>query len=150
MTLVEIAPSDDLRLIVHRESDRRAPFDAATNHIRACDRAVARAVAGWRDLFGDASGGDVSITASHPPPPAEDTAPVRDRHIVPATSYCIAKGVDQMKPLTFLMMCTSAGASVTLLAGASAAATTQPGQTTTIVGERVIAEAGPSVRVPYQ
>ena len=62
MTLVENAPSDDLRLIVHHEFDRRAPFDAATN-IRACGRAVARAVAGWRDLFGDASGGDVSITA---------------------------------------------------------------------------------------
>ena len=53
-----------------------------------------------------------------------------------------------MKPLAFLMMCTSAGASVTLMAGSSAAGT-QPGQTTTIVGERVVAEAGRSVRVPY-
>ena len=54
-----------------------------------------------------------------------------------------------MKPLTFLMMCTAAGASLTLVAGASAARITQPGQTTTIIGERVVAEAARSVRVPY-
>lgn len=46
MTLVEIAPSDDLRLILSSQSDRRAPFDAAINHHQGYrDRALTLPVA---------------------------------------------------------------------------------------------------------
>ena len=134
MTLVTATLSDDLRLILSPQSDRRAPFDEA---------ATPRTGLAASALLAP------SVEASGPKPRHRKAA-LR----LPATralcggEYRLAKGVNLMNYDHFRILCASAGAATALLAGAATTALAQQSPTTTIVGERAIAE-GRSVHVRY-
>lgn len=77
MTLVKVAPSDDLRLILCPESDRRAPFDVAATlkqslTVSACVVPSLEALDAFNLLSGAATRGSPTTSDRNPPAAGEE------------------------------------------------------------------------------